>query len=87
MAENDVSLALSGDEALVLFDLLSRWIDDEKGTSIRTHIHDDAELWALNNVLVTLERMLVTPFSSEYRQRLGEARERLRTKSGGAWPG
>lgn len=77
---------LEPDEQLVLFELLQRWIGEERGASIRAAIIDDAELWALNTLNGELERLLAAPFESSYVPLLEAARGRLRAKNGGQWP-
>jgi hypothetical protein len=71
--DGDTTIILSGDEALVLFDLVSRYVD---GSALE--IVDPAEKRALWNLSALLERRLVTPFDPRYRERLEAARIRLR---------
>lgn len=69
----EVRLSLSPDEALVLFEWLSRFNKDEGH-----EFEDQAEqrvLWAIE---AALESNLVAPFDSEYDKRLAEARARVR---------
>ena len=73
MGDGDVSLNLSSDEALVLFEFLSRFGDTD-----RLEIADQAEeavLWGLQG---SLEKVLVEPLLPDYKERLRQARERLR---------
>jgi hypothetical protein len=72
-AGEGVSLNLSPDEALVLFDFL--WRYNESG---RLDIADQAEQRALRNSCALLEKALVEPLDPAYRERLTAARERLR---------
>jgi len=69
----DVSIALTADEALVLFDLLHRWEDDERVTAPQ----DAAEQVALWNLSALLERELREPFLPDYANLLAQARSRL----------
>jgi hypothetical protein len=68
-----VRLELTRDEAVVLFEFLSRYSDSGALT-----IEDQAEQRALWNLLCLLERQLVEPLRSEYGELLRQARERLR---------
>jgi hypothetical protein len=69
-----VTMELSSSEALVLFELLSRW--EQKKAAVPTE--DQAEEQALWNFLPVLESTLVEPFMPDYLDRLTRARERLR---------
>jgi hypothetical protein len=68
-----VSVELTADEALVLFDLLSRYCDSNVLATV-----DQSEQRALWNLLCLLEKQLVEPFRTEYTQLLKGARDRLR---------
>ncbi len=70
-----VRIELTGDEALVLFELLSRYSDSEA-----LAIEDQAEQRVLWNLLCELEKVLVEPLRPEYAELLRRARERLRDK-------
>ena len=68
-----ISLELTRDEALVLFEFLARYDEsDQLGTV------DQAEERALWHLHAMLERVMVEPFSPEYAELLAAARERLR---------
>jgi hypothetical protein len=73
MVEEQVTIELSKPEALVLFELLSRFSDGD-----RLQIEDRAEERVLWNVQCLLERALVEPFEPGYGELLNEARNRLR---------
>lgn len=49
-ATDDVPISLTGDEALVLFDLLHRWEDDEQVSSPQ-HQAEQVALWNLSALL------------------------------------
>ncbi|MFZ5828459.1 MAG: hypothetical protein ACOY3P_00135 [Planctomycetota bacterium] len=68
-----VHLELTGDEALVLFDFLQRF-DDEQTLAIR----DQAEERALWNLHCLLQKQLVEIFCPNYDVLLAAARDRLR---------
>ncbi len=70
-----VSIALTADEALVLFDLLHRWEDDDR-VSPPQHASEQVALW---NLSALLERELREPFDSRYADLVDQARSRLNT--------
>jgi hypothetical protein len=75
---------LSADEAIVLFELLSRWMQDRgKPTPPSSCFDDPAECAVLSGVLADLERQLAEPFQADYLDRLSSARGRLT----GNWTG
>ena len=67
--DRPITLTLSPDAALVLFELLSR-----AEASERLGVQHPAEEAVLTQVLGRLERHLVTPFAPDYRERLAAAR-------------
>ncbi|GEP37961.1 hypothetical protein NPS01_16240 [Nocardioides psychrotolerans] len=69
----EVSISMTSDEALVLFDLLHRWEDDEQVTPPQ----NEAEQIALWAVSALIERVLVEPFGPDYSRLVSEARTRL----------
>ena len=71
--DSPVQIVLSRDEALVLFELLSRFGDVDK-----VEIEHQAEQRALWNLCCLLERSLVEPLLPDYRDRLDASRRRLR---------
>jgi hypothetical protein len=75
----DVTVTFSSDEAVVLFELLHRW---EGSGEIRTMLMpgEQTALWALSG---RLESILVEPFEGNYRELVGQARQRL-AEHGGA---
>jgi hypothetical protein len=74
-SNDKVLIELTSDEALVLFDFLTRFCD----TDVLT-LEDQAESRALWDLLALLEKQLVEPFRSDYSELLHQARERLRDK-------
>jgi hypothetical protein len=72
-SEKDVTLRLTADEALVLFDWLHR-CEDEDAVVQPEH---DGERTALFNLSALLERELVEPFRRDYRELVDQARTRL----------
>jgi hypothetical protein len=71
-ALDSISLALSTDEALVLFETLARFRDINSLSAT-----DQAEEQALFNLLCLLEQQLVAPFSRDYAGLLAQAKARL----------
>lgn len=79
----DLNIRIDGDEALVLFELLSRWSQDESATKpAASCFASPAEVAALLGILAQLERELVEPFQANYDVLLASARERLVSKAG-----
>jgi hypothetical protein len=76
-------LNLSHDEALVLFEFIARFCDDNQPLELR----HNAEYLALMGISCQLDRMLVEPFESSYREKLEAARERLARGYEGVAPG
>ncbi len=76
MSQQNVSISLTGDEALVLFDLLHRWEDEERVAAPQ----HEAEQIALWNLSALLERELSEPFQPRYADLVSGARDRLTPK-------
>jgi hypothetical protein len=77
-SHDDAEIHLSPDEALVLFELLSRWRDPKAlHTPGSLCFESTAECAVLNGVLGDLERQLVAPFKEDYHQVVNDARVRL----------
>jgi len=70
---NDVKITFTHDEALVLFEMMSRFSDTDK-ISIE-HQSEERALW---NLCCSLEEIMVEPFMENYGELLHEARERLK---------
>jgi len=68
-----LSVSLSNDEALVLFEFLSRSCSDQK-----LAIEHGAEKQVLCNIHCQLERLLVEPLDPGYLDLLSRARQALR---------
>ncbi len=75
LPEQSVDLTLSQAEGLVLFEFLARF--GQHGTLT---IDDPAEEQALFNVVAELERQLVAPLMSNYRELLETARAAVRSE-------
>ncbi|WP_294124090.1 hypothetical protein [Sphingomonas sp.] len=82
--EDGAEIRLTPDEAIVLFDLLSRWSgsgDDD--TPKDTCFENTAECAVLHGLLGELEKQLVAPFKPNYGEMVDAARGRL----AGNWDG
>ena len=79
MSDSDapLSVPISPDEALVLFEFLSRYEQHERLT-----FDDSAEDRVLTTLLGRLESHLVAPFSPHYQELLADARARVRASPG-----
>lgn len=73
-----MTVTLTSDEALVLFELLHRWEDSGRiDTALMPG--EQTALWALSCLL---ERVLTEPFDRNYRELVGHARQRLAERGG-----
>jgi len=71
--QQHLQLELSSDEALVLFEFVSRFSESD-----RLAIADQAEARALWNLRCLLQKQLVEPFLPDYTLLLQRARDRVR---------
>jgi hypothetical protein len=69
----DVTIILSSDEALVLFELLHGWENAGRVSAP----HYEAEQVVLWNLSTLLERELRAPFDADYADLVAAARDRL----------
>ena len=77
-----LQIRLSLDEALVLFDLLSRWCEEGRApTPEASCFESTAELAVLRGVLAYLETQLAAPFKADYADLVKESRNCLK----GSW--
>lgn len=77
------TLTLSADEALVLFELLSRWSEDHAAARPSGDCFESpAEVGALLGVLACLESQLTEPLQANYADLLAAARARLVARVG-----
>jgi len=76
MSEEKVTVSLTKEEALVLFEVLSRFTETDK-----LSIEDQAEERALWNLTAIFERELAEPFAKNYDAILEQARSKLRDKN------
>jgi len=73
--QDEVEIRLTPDEALVLFECLSRYSDTDE-----LRVEDQSEQRALWNLCCLLEKQLVEPFKPNNVKLLQSARDRLRDK-------
>ncbi len=71
--KEEIQINLSKDEAIILFEFLSRFSNEEV-----LEIVDQSEARVLWNILCDLEKDLVEPFSEKYAEILEKARENIR---------
>jgi len=72
----DVKIQLTKDEALVLFEFLSRFSNQDV-----LEIEDQAEERALWSLTCALEKVLAEPFSDRWAEIISAARTRLRDEN------
>lgn len=80
----DVNLHIDRDVALVLFEFLSRTVDDGDGEALLDAIEDEAEVPALWALLAGLESVLGEP-ADHYERRVEAAREAVTRRFGDAF--
>ena len=71
--EEAVSIHLTGDQALVLFDWITRF--DETGDPTFVDQAEQTLLWIIEG---SLEKALVAPFAANYLELVAQARDRVR---------
>jgi hypothetical protein len=74
MDNNEITIKLTKDESLVLFEFLSRF-NQTDNTNIFEDQAEQKTLWAIEG---QLEKILVEPFKPDYLDIIKEARNRLR---------
>lgn len=72
-----ITITLEADEALVLFEWLSREVDDRDGAGLAPVLVSPGESWALNALHCLLEAQVVAPFQLDYAEAVRAARARL----------
>ena len=73
-SKNKIALSLSKEEAIVIFEILSRAEDESELKAI-----DQAEQQALSNLLCLLEKKLEEPLCDNYNSILDDAKQALLT--------
>ena len=78
-APDSAQIQLTPEESIVLFELLSRWCEDNNAsTPDASCFKSTAEGAVLHRLLADLEKQLVSPIKAEYRDLLDRARDRLK---------
>ncbi|CAH1662844.1 MULTISPECIES: hypothetical protein [Hyphomicrobiales] len=77
-----VHLALTSDEALVLFEFLSQVLDRRE----LSHVAGDAERRVLSAMVCDLETTLSAPLAADYHLQLAAARQRIAHSAEGLKP-
>ncbi|MBV1831332.1 hypothetical protein HNW77_11860 [Komagataeibacter sp. AV436] len=77
-----VSITLGRAEALILFEILSREPDRPECGKFQVPGNRDADYWAFDELLGTLERVLPEPFGPGYDQYLSDAAHNLIRRRG-----
>lgn len=72
-----VTLTLEREEALVLFEWLSREVGERQGARLAPALVTPGEFWALNALHCLPEREPLAPLDRPYAQAVREARTRL----------
>ena len=80
---DDLTIRVSRDEALVLFEFCARFYQD--GQPVR--IKSNAEYFALNKIFGQFEETLLEPFQSDYQELLASASARVADGYNGLAPG
>ena len=76
--QDHVEIGLDANEAIVLFELLSRWCDPKTdATPAGSCFESTAECAVLHRLLGSLEEKLAAPFKHNYAESLAQARSRL----------
>ena len=76
MDNDSIKIEITNNEALVLFELLSRYSDTEKLT-----IEHPAEQQSLFNLACALEKLLPQPLEADYKIKLESARQALKNEN------
>lgn len=84
-SSSEISLTIDRDVALVLFEFLSRTVDDGDGEALADFLEDEAEVPALWAMLAALESVLEEP-SEHYERKVDKARASVMKRFGDAFP-
>ncbi|WP_029348837.1 hypothetical protein [Bosea sp. 117] len=84
---DEITLRIDHDVALVLFEFLSRTIDDEDGEALLDFVEDEAEIPALWALMAGLESVLTEPMAADYERKVDAARRTVLKRLGGAFSG
>lgn len=81
----EVVLHIDRSVAVVLFEFLSRTVDDGDGEALAEFVEDEAEVPALWALLAGLESVLTEPMAVDYDRKVVAAREAVIKRFGGAF--
>lgn len=81
----EITLVIDRSVAVVLFEFLSRTVDDGDGEALVDFVDDEAEVPALWALLAGLESVLTEPMAEDYEKRVLAAREAVVKRFGGAF--
>ena len=84
-ANDEVTLVIDRSVAVVLFEFLSRTVDDADGEALLDFIEDEAEIPALWALLAGFESVLTEPMAEDYERKVLAAREAVMKRFGGAF--
>ena len=83
--DDEITLVIDRSVAVVLFEFLSRTVDDADGEAMADFIEDEAEIPALWALLAGLESVLTEPMAEDYERCVLKAREAVMKRFGGAF--
>ncbi len=86
-ANDEITLVVDRAVAVVLFEFLSRTVDDADGEALADFIEDEAEIPALWALLAGLESVLTEPMAEDYERKVLAARAAVMKRFGGAFSG
>lgn len=84
-ANDEITLVVDRAVAVVLFEFLSRTVDDADGEALADFIEDEAEIPALWALLAGLESVLTEPMAEDYERKVLAARAAVMKRFGGAF--
>lgn len=82
---DEITLVVDRSVAVVLFEFLSRTVDEGDGEALLDFIDDEAEIPALWALLAGLESVLTEPMAEDYEKCVIAAREAVMKRFGGAF--
>ncbi|GLK84596.1 hypothetical protein [Ancylobacter defluvii] len=84
-SSEEIVLHVDRSVAVVLFEFLSRTVDDGDGDALAEFVEDEAEVPALWALLAGLESVLTEPMAIDYDKKVLAAREAVIKRFGGAF--
>ena len=80
-----IQIELEPEQALVLYDFLTREIEDHNGSRLIPLASHEGELWSLDELQGLLAKNLVAQFDEDYSTLVSQANEVLVSRRG-SWP-